>query len=1022
MKMIKRNIKFLFTTCLLVLFLCVPSQATETNSSETTFVELFFFDYECDVSIPENLLQSYQIPVEEGMEGTYAVVSGNSATVSETGLITPRIEYTYWVGNIGFSYSTGAENEVVTTSYVTGTTVISATVNGEVTEYTVNVTDYADIYVNNHIADISATIKSAYATQSEQFEAAVAYVAENYDYSASYAHYYSMIMHGAGDCWASVSYVLALCKELGITAYGRDVIKSSGIQSGHRDVVALCDGTIYIGDAGYVGTKPRHYSCNANPSGFSGVSTVYQYNGFVEDVVVPEGVVTIGNGSESIFGSSYRNVKSVTLSSTVSEIATFALYGKSITEYKVDEDNPYFTSVDGVLYSKDMKTIVAYPAGKATDTFTIPDTVTTIGKTCFYYASRIEKVVIPETVSAIEEGAFFYSELECLTIPSSVKTIGTKAFYNIDELFVKTADASIDAPLCFSNISIYCLEDSTFLEYAKTYSIQYYICTLEELENVGIDLSNAIVQDVEDSYACVAGGVKPVPTVVLEGVVLEEGKEYTISYSGYNSAGTATMTIKGVGRYKGSVTHTYEVTKIQVVNPVITYKSDEILTTKNVNTWFTDVLSITFDGKELVYEEDFEISDFYIDFFDDGSGKYVKILFTGPYKGAMYLYNINCKKCKETPKQDYTGEELTPEIVIPGLKENEDYVIDYENNVEVGTAKAIIQGKGFYFGTMETTFEIGVLGDISTAVVTGVDESYYFCNESICPEPIVTWNGSVLQKNVDYTVAYDSNYYPGTAELTINGIGDYKGTIAMTYDIVQIEVINPIVTISEEGKNVICTKDNINDWIRQYVTVIYDGKELEYGTDYRTSTKSYDSTGKTKYFSIVFQGLYKYDGYIRITLISKDVTDNTENTNNGDAVTDDTTEVDDLDFPDDVDENTSDSVTVDDKDALTYTVEKTTVSKVRKLKVKAKKTSLSISWQKLSGVSGYQLQVSTKKNFKGAKNINISKKKTTYTKKGLKKNKKYYVRIRAYKKYIDTHDEIVKVYGSWSKITKKTKK
>lgn len=102
-------------------------------------------------------------------------------------------------------------------------------------------------------------------------------------------------------------------------------------------------------------------------------------------------------------------------------------------------------------------------------------------------------------------------------------------------------------------------------------------------------------------------------------------------------------------------------------------------------------------------------------------------------------------------------------------------------------------------------------------------------------------------------------------------------------------------------------------------------------------------------------------------------------------------------------------------------VKKPTVSKVKSFKAKAGKKKLTLTWKKFSGVAGYQVQISTKKNFKGAKKISISKSKKTYTKKSLKAKKKYYIRIRAYKTYKDANQKTRKVYGKWTTINKKTK-
>ncbi len=90
------------------------------------------------------------------------------------------------------------------------------------------------------------------------------------------------------------------------------------------------------------------------------------------------------------------------------------------------------------------------------------------------------------------------------------------------------------------------------------------------------------------------------------------------------------------------------------------------------------------------------------------------------------------------------------------------------------------------------------------------------------------------------------------------------------------------------------------------------------------------------------------------------------------------------------------------------TVKKPAKVKITKAKnVKTKK--LTVKWKKVSKAKGYQIQIATNKKFtKGKKTKTLSK--TTYSFKKLKKNKYYYVRIRAYV-YDSNHK---KVYGSWS--------
>ena len=92
-------------------------------------------------------------------------------------------------------------------------------------------------------------------------------------------------------------------------------------------------------------------------------------------------------------------------------------------------------------------------------------------------------------------------------------------------------------------------------------------------------------------------------------------------------------------------------------------------------------------------------------------------------------------------------------------------------------------------------------------------------------------------------------------------------------------------------------------------------------------------------------------------------------------------------------------------------VKKVTVKK-QTAKVKAGKKKLTVTWKKDKNVSGYQIKIATKKNFKGAETYTVKSYKT-YKKviKKLKAKKKYFVKVRAYKTVGKS-----KVYGAYSAV------
>ena len=143
-------------------------------------------------------------------------------------------------------------------------------------------------------------------------------------------------------------------------------------------------------------------------------------------VTIPNSVTTIGDYAFD----SCSNLTSVTIPDSVTYIGSAAFYECSnLTSITVDPDNEYYQSIDGNLYSKDGKTLIQYAIGKTQTSFTIPDSVTTIGDDAFWSCSKLTSVNIPDSVTTIGSWAFAAcSNLTSVTIPDSVTTIGKYAF------------------------------------------------------------------------------------------------------------------------------------------------------------------------------------------------------------------------------------------------------------------------------------------------------------------------------------------------------------------------------------------------------------------------------------------------------------------------------------------------------------------------------------------------------------------------------------------------------------------
>lgn len=79
----------------------------------------------------------------------------------------------------------------------------------------------------------------------------------------------------------------------------------------------------------------------------------------------------------------------------------------SLTSIEVNENNENYTSVDGVLYSKDKSKIICYPAGKTQQQYNILEGVICIGMGSFYKCNNLTNIEIPTGVKSIEQDAFY---------------------------------------------------------------------------------------------------------------------------------------------------------------------------------------------------------------------------------------------------------------------------------------------------------------------------------------------------------------------------------------------------------------------------------------------------------------------------------------------------------------------------------------------------------------------------------------------------------------------------------------
>jgi len=153
------------------------------------------------------------------------------------------------------------------------------------------------------------------------------------------------------------------------------------------------------------------------PAGHSGVSYIipprvtsvgacaFYHCESLTSVTIPEDSVT-SIGQRAFEGCA--GLTSVTIPGSVTDIGTQAFAAcANLSAITVNAANTVYSSADGVLFNKTKTTLVQYPAGHNGVSYTIPDSVTSVGAYAFYHCESLTSVTIRDGVTRIEDRAFY---------------------------------------------------------------------------------------------------------------------------------------------------------------------------------------------------------------------------------------------------------------------------------------------------------------------------------------------------------------------------------------------------------------------------------------------------------------------------------------------------------------------------------------------------------------------------------------------------------------------------------------
>lgn len=224
-----------------------------------------------------------------------------------------------------------------------------------------------------------------------------------------------------------------------------------------------------------------------------------------------------------------------------------------------------------------------------------------------------------------------------------------------------------------------------------------------------IEIKEDEVKLEEGGFIYNGNAFEPKVTVTLNKEELVKNKDFEVTYKDNTNAGTASVTVKGIGNYKGEIVKEFTIQKANI--SVEIQEIEDVIYNGNEQ---TPEVVVTDSVKELASEE-YEVS--YSNNVNAGTAKVTVTSNNINYTFATIESEFTIKKATITEenvtlsrdKVTYSGNEKIVDITIKvdnRTLTNKDYEAVYADNIEIGTATITITGKGNYEGEVLVHFEI----------------------------------------------------------------------------------------------------------------------------------------------------------------------------------------------------------------------------------------------------------------------------------------------------------------------------